>query len=113
LKALATLVEDGQRLLVNTVSFARVGAFALAHGGLSLAVVTLAESGDSPVVTFLVMVLGNVIIIALEGLVVAIQTTRLVLFEFFLRFLRGEGRPFRPLPAPPATLQGETYEIAR
>jgi V/A-type H+-transporting ATPase subunit I len=113
LKALATLIEDGQRLLVNTVSFARVGAFALAHGGLSLAVVTLAESGDSPVLTFLVMVVGNLIIIALEGLVVAIQTTRLVLFEFFLRFLRGEGRPFRPLPAPPDVLEGGTYEISR
>jgi V/A-type H+-transporting ATPase subunit I len=58
------------------------------------------------------MLIGNVLIIALEGLVVSIQTTRLLLFEFFVRFLRGEGRPFRPLSAPPAVVQGESYETA-
>jgi V/A-type H+-transporting ATPase subunit I len=45
-------------------------------------------------------VLGNLLVIALEGLVVSIQTTRLVLFEFFVRFLRAEGRVFQPLTAP-------------
>jgi len=30
-------------------------------------------------------------------LVVGIQTTRLVLFEFFIRFLRGDGRVLKPL----------------
>jgi V/A-type H+-transporting ATPase subunit I len=45
------------------------------------------------------MAVGNALIIAIEGLVVGIQTTRLVLFEFFIRFLRGSGRAFRPLPA--------------
>jgi V/A-type H+-transporting ATPase subunit I len=50
-----------------------------------------------------VLVLGNAAIIALEGLVVGIQTTRLILFEFFLRFLTAHGRPFEPLtpPSPP------------
>ena len=47
---------------------------------------------------------GNVIVIVLETLVVSIQTTRLVLFEFFTRFFRAEGREFRPLAAPPVTL---------
>jgi V/A-type H+-transporting ATPase subunit I len=46
------------------------------------------------------MVLGNVVVILLEGLVVTIQTTRLVLFEFFIRFLRTGGRTFQPLIAP-------------
>jgi V/A-type H+-transporting ATPase subunit I len=40
--------------------------------------------------------------------VVSIQTTRLVLFEFFTRFLRGTGRVFRPVPPPPTIVQGET-----
>jgi V/A-type H+-transporting ATPase subunit I len=39
-------------------------------------------------------------------LVVSIQTTRLVLFEFFNRFLRGTGRVFRPVPPPPAIVAG-------
>jgi V/A-type H+-transporting ATPase subunit I len=53
----------------------------------------------------LVLVVGNAIVIVLEGLVVSIQTTRLVLFEFFTRFLSAEGRVFRPLPAPPSLPQ--------
>ena len=36
----------------------------------------------------------------LEGVVVSIQTTRLLLFEFFIRFLTGGGREFKPLPPP-------------
>ena len=95
--AAAEFVESTLQLVVNTVSFVRVGAFALAHAGLSMAVVGLADAADSVIFTAIILLLGNVLIIALEGLVVAIQTTRLVLFEFFIRFLRAEGRPFRPL----------------
>lgn len=86
------------QLLVNTISFVRVGAFALAHAGLCAAVVGIAEaSGPAywPMLT-----LGNIVIVALEGLVVGIQTTRLILFEFFIRFLSAGGRRFEPLPPP-------------
>jgi len=99
-KALAEMIEGLMRLAVNTLSFVRVGAFALAHAGLSLAVVTLAEGAGGGVVGIVVMILGNALIIAIEGLVASIQMTRLVLFEFFTRFLAAEGRAFRPL-APP------------
>ncbi|MNC91552.1 V-type ATP synthase subunit I [compost metagenome] len=51
--------------------------------------------------------LGNALVLALEGLVVGIQTTRLVLFEFFARFLRAEGRAFVPL-VPPASDEAMT-----
>ncbi len=95
--ATAEFLESMLRLVVNTISFVRIGAFALAHAGLSMAVVGLSEAADSLPFTVVILILGNVLIIALEGLVVAIQTTRLVLFEFFIRFLRAEGRPFRPL----------------
>ena len=104
LAAIGHLLESGMQILVNTLSFARVGAFALAHTSLSVAVVTMADAapwwGGA-----LILVLGNLLIIALEGLVVSIQTTRLVLFEFFNRFLRGTGRVFRPLPAPPVMVE--------
>jgi V/A-type H+-transporting ATPase subunit I len=99
-RALAELVETGLQLVVNTVSFARVGAFALAHAGLSAAVVGVGEATGSAIGLWVALAFGNVLILALEGLVVGIQTTRLVLFEFFIRFLRGEGRPFKPLPPP-------------
>jgi V/A-type H+-transporting ATPase subunit I len=105
LAAIAELVERLLQLLINTLSFARVGAFALAHAGLSSAIVALMDSADSIVVKGLVLVVGNVVVLVLEVMVVSIQTTRLVLFEFFTRFLTAEGRVFRPLPAPPSTLQ--------
>lgn len=99
LAAVGRLLENGLQILVNTLSFARVGAFALAHAALSLAVVTMADA--APLLwSMLILILGNLVIIALEGLVVSIQTTRLMLFEFFNRFLRGTGRVFRPLPPP-------------
>lgn len=98
--ALTELVESMLQILVNTLSFVRVGAFALAHAGLSLAVVGVAEAPQSLVGKALILVLGNALIIGLEGLIVGIQTTRLVLFEFFVRFLHAEGRPFRPILLP-------------
>ncbi len=105
LVALGRLLESGLQLLVNTLSFARVGAFALAHASLCAAIVAIADVLPSPAAV-LVMIAGNLSIIALEGLVVSIQATRLVLFEFFNRFLRGSGRVFSPLSAPPRLVQG-------
>ena len=104
LAAIGHLLESGMQILVNTLSFARVGAFALAHTSLSVAVVTMADAAPWWGAA-LILVLGNALIIGLEGLVVSIQTTRLVLFEFFNRFLRGTGRVFRPLPSPPMVVE--------
>lgn len=88
------------QLLVNTLSFVRIGAFALAHAGLASAIKALAAGLTSPALALAVLVVGNAAVIVIEGLIVGIQTTRLVLFEFFIRFLRGSGRPFKPLPPP-------------
>ncbi len=98
--AFTELGETLLQLAVNTISFVRVGAFALAHAGLSAAVVGVAEAPRSAIGMLLVLVLGNALIIGLEGLIVGIQTTRLVLFEFFVRFLSAGGRPFKPLAIP-------------
>jgi V/A-type H+-transporting ATPase subunit I len=98
--AAGTLIESILQLLLNTVSFVRVGAFALAHAGLSLTFAIMAAAVDSHLFGAMILLLGNLIVIMLEGLVVSIQSTRLILFEFFIRFLRGTGRTFRPLAAP-------------
>lgn len=95
--AVGELAHSTLRLILNTISFVRVGAFALAHGGLSLVVVTLTEAVETPVLSVLLFIIGHAVIIALEGLVVFVQTTRLVLFEFFTQFLRAKGRFFQPL----------------
>jgi V/A-type H+-transporting ATPase subunit I len=100
LTAVAKLLETMMQLVLNTVSFVRVGAFALAHAGLSLAFNIMADSVGSVVLAVLILLFGNVLVIVLEGLVVTIQTTRLILFEFFIRFLQANGRMFKPLSAP-------------
>ena len=103
--ALGQLLLSLFELTLNTLSFVRVGAFALAHAALSLAIMTLAEGLDHPLAKLLMLVLGNLFVLALETLLVYVQTTRLVLFEFFTRFLRKEGKPFRPL-RPPSSATG-------
>jgi V/A-type H+-transporting ATPase subunit I len=89
-------------LVMNTLSFLRVGAFALAHAALSQAIMTLAEGVEHPIAWLLVVLAGNAFSVILEVLVVFVQTTRLVLFEFFIRFLQADGRLFRPVRPPPA-----------
>jgi V/A-type H+-transporting ATPase subunit I len=101
--AAGEVAENMLQLGVNTVSFVRVGAFALAHAGLCTAVVGMAEAAGPGY--WPVLIIGNVAIIALEGLVVSIQTTRLILFEFFIRFLTARGRAFEPLPSPTESSQ--------
>ena len=98
--AVGALFEAVLQLMLNTVSFVRVGAFALAHAGLSTAFNIMADNADSFAVFLLILLLGNIIVIVLEGLVVSIQTTRLILFEFFIRFLQANGRVFKPLTGP-------------
>jgi V/A-type H+-transporting ATPase subunit I len=105
--AAAEFLEQFFQLAINTLSFVRVGAFALAHAGLSAAISALAAGLSAPAAA-LVIALGNALVIAIEVLVVSVQTTRLVLFEFFVRFLRGTGRPFRPLERPPSFTPGRT-----
>ena len=77
----------------NSLSFVRLGAFAVAHEGLSAMVLRYADGPAG----WLVLVLGTVLIVGFEGLVVGIQALRLEYFEFFGRFFRGDGIPFAPL----------------
>lgn len=80
----------------STVSFARVGAFALNHAGLSLAVWTLygMMRGAGGI---LIVIIGNIITIGLEGLIVGIQCMRLEFYEMFGRYYIGEGHEFKPI----------------
>jgi len=76
--------------VTNTISFIRIGAFALVHSGMMKVVFLLAETsnGYNPVI----LVVGNILVIALEGLIVGIQVLRLEFFELFSRFYEGNGR---------------------
>ncbi|HEY2339795.1 MAG TPA: hypothetical protein VGH75_04635, partial [Steroidobacteraceae bacterium] len=99
-EAVGESLETLLQLIVNTISFVRVGAFALAHAGLAAAISGIVAGIGPRPLAVLALAIGNVLVIGIEGLVVGIQTTRLILFEFFIRFLKAAGRPFRPLPLP-------------
>ncbi len=81
----------------NTLSFIRLGAFALNHAGLFLAFYTMSKMSSSPVGSFLSLLVGNLLLIFLEGMVVFIQSVRLEFYEFYSKFYSGDGRPFTPI----------------
>jgi V/A-type H+-transporting ATPase subunit I len=98
-RALVTAIETletGINLFANTLSFMRVAAFSLNHVALALAIFTLANGLDSAGHWFTIF-LGNVVIIVLEGGIVAIQALRLMYYEGFSRFFSGDGVEFVPL----------------
>ena len=86
--------------LSNTLSFVRVGAFVLVHYGMMTVVFTIAGfCAEGSVGYIAVVVIGNIIIMVLEGLLVGIQALRLEYYEMFSRFYSGSGRPFTPVGA--------------
>ncbi len=74
----------------NTVSFLRVGAFVLVHSGMMMVVFSLAGESEN----IFVIILGNILVICLEGLLTGIQALRLEFYEMFSRCFAGDGKPF-------------------
>ena len=77
--------------VTNTISFLRVGAFAIIHVGMMLAVTMLAGDGAAGII---VKIIGNIIVMGLEGLIVGIQVLRLEYYEMFSRYFKGDGKEF-------------------
>ena len=82
----------------NSLSFIRLGAFAVAHEGLSQAIFLLAGMSGGP--GWLIVLVGTIFIVGFEGLIVGIQTLRLEYYEFFGKFFHGTGHRFAPLRIP-------------
>ena len=79
----------------NTLSFVRIGAFAVSHAAIMEVVLMLSGAQEgSP--NWVVVVIGNLVVCALEGLIVGIQVLRLEYYEMFSRFYKGSGREFKP-----------------
>ena len=76
----------------NTISFLRIGAFAVIHVGMMMAVASLSGGGGTG--GMLVTIFGNILVMVLEGLIVAIQVLRLEYYEMFSRYYNGHGREF-------------------
>lgn len=93
-EAFFELFEILLSFVTNTISFIRIGGFALSHAGMMQVVYLLAEgaNGYNPVV----IILGNLLVMGIEGLIVGIQVLRLEFYEMFSRFYNGGGKPFMP-----------------
>lgn len=82
--------------LSNTLSFLRIGAFAVSHAAMMEVVLMLAGATEGGSPNWLVVILGNIFVCAMEGLIVGIQVLRLEYYEIFSRFYSGNGREFQP-----------------
>lgn len=82
--------------LSNALSFLRIGVFAISHAAMMQVVMTLAGAENGGSANIAVVIIGNIIVLAMEGLVVGIQVLRLEYYEIFGRFYKGTGREFIP-----------------
>ena len=80
----------------NTLSFVRIGAFAVSHAAMMEVVLMLAGAENGGTGNIAVIILGNLFVCGLEGLIVGIQVLRLEYYEMFSRFYKGNGREFKP-----------------
>ena len=94
IEAIVELLETLISYLSNSISFVRVGAFGLAHAVLGFIILTLSEMAGPAYLG--VMLVGNAIVVVLEGMIVAIQVIRLQYYEFFSKFFNETGREFKP-----------------
>jgi V/A-type H+-transporting ATPase subunit I len=101
LEASVEIVDTIFSYFANTISFVRVAAFAAVHAGIFVALFALADTVAQVAfggpLSVAVLVAGNIAVILLEGLTVTVQVLRLEYYEFFSRFFRGGGEPYRPL----------------
>ena len=100
MEGIVEILESAIYYVSNSVSFLRVAAFALAHTVLSTIVFLLSDMvGGAPggiAFRILIILVGNSIIIVLEGLIVTIQVVRLQYYEFFSKFFSETGEEFSP-----------------
>ena len=90
-------VETILNALSNAISFIRVGAFALNHAGLFLAFLVMSEMTTNIILKIIILFLGNLLILTLEGLVVFIQGLRLQYYEMFSKYFQGDGIEYDPI----------------
>ena len=90
-----TALETVMTYMSNTVSFLRVGAFAIAHAVLDYIIYTMMNLAGG-IGGIVILLVGNIIVIVLEGLIVSIQAIRLQYYEFFSKFFSDNGKEFKP-----------------
>jgi len=97
------LFEGCLGYMANTISFVRLGAYAMSHAAILYAALMMAEqtrtmagAGLGGVLYVVILVFGNLLTIVLEGIIASVQALRLQYYEFFGKFFSGTGRAFKP-----------------
>jgi len=90
------LLEIFGGYLSNTLSFMRVAGLGIAHVCLMISFFALADM-TSGIASVLILIVGNVLVIGLEGLTAGIQALRLNYYEFFTKFFHGTGKLYTPI----------------
>jgi V/A-type H+-transporting ATPase subunit I len=95
-----SLLEIFSGYLANTLSFMRVAGLGIAHVTLMIAFFQIADmaSPEGPSIwAVIILVFGNILVIALEGLSAGIQSLRLNYYEFFSKHFQPTGVEFKPI----------------
>jgi V/A-type H+-transporting ATPase subunit I len=90
------LLEIFSGYLSNTLSFMRVAGLGIAHVCLMISFFALADM-TSGIGSVVILILGNALVIALEGLSAGIQALRLSYYEFFTKFFCRTGNLYVPV----------------
>ncbi|MBN1480027.1 ATPase V [candidate division KSB1 bacterium] len=95
------MLEIFSGYLANTLSFMRVAGLGIAHVSLMIAFYQIAlmvsHDGSLGLMSYLILVLGNILVILLEGLSAGIQSLRLNYYEFFSKFFQETGYRYKPI----------------
>ncbi|MFW5768988.1 MAG: V-type ATPase 116kDa subunit family protein, partial [Spirochaetota bacterium] len=98
---LVEMLEIFSGYLANTLSFMRVAGLGIAHVSLMVAFFEIADMAGGErgvsIGSILILLLGNVLVIALEGLSAGIQSLRLNYYEFFSKYFSGTGIAYTPV----------------
>ncbi len=101
MEGVVEILEVYAGYLSNVLSFMRVAGLGIAHVSLMTAFYSIAVmvgGGEAvSLVGIVVLILGNALVTALEGLSAGIQSLRLNYYEFFAKFFKGSGRAYRPM----------------
>lgn len=102
MESLIEVFETGISYMANTISFVRLAAYAMSHAAILLATFLVADEVSRAtgqfggVIGVVVIIVGNVVTILLEGVIASVQALRLEYYEFFSKFFSGRGRAFEP-----------------
>lgn len=94
-EAFFDLFETCLTYFSNSLSYVRIGAFAVSHAAMMEVVFSL-TGFDEGTGSIIGLIFGNLFVIGFEGLIVGIQVLRLQYYEVFSKFYKGDGRTFTP-----------------